>query len=429
MKKRYNTVILGIAAALALFVILARAEGLLAAWGEDWPMASTVTALSQTLNLKQRSALALKSSTRAAAMWSEEGIGAKLSTYDGVEWDTPPQILRETDVDIFWPTLAYSGTELLAAWVEDEISSPSSIIQMDVSTRHTETVMSGIIGMAVPKLAVGPDKAHLVFVHAENLIETDLYYTSRLLSKKAWAAPTKVITHSQVTLPATGGKIFFPQLALSQDGQTIHIVWAQEYNATKSRSIWYVEGNWTGSTLEWESPQQISPAGELGMRPNLIVDSQDRVHIVWARPTPNIVTPEEQDVLYKRLGTSGVVQLNDLPVQVNDKFPTVAEFSIAMSGSNLCITWHGLYGSINESEEVWMRCSADEGASWQDVRNASTSPDKISLFGNVRLDNAGSAYVTWVEFQIDNNEKKPLALNARIGPSTFKQVFLPLVMR
>jgi hypothetical protein len=414
---------------LAFLLTLHGAEGTLA-WGEDWPMSSPVLPLRQTLSLKQRSALALASSNRMAALWAEDGIGAKIRFYDGDQWTDPPQLLTAEGTNTLWPTLAYSGTKVLAAWVEGGISESSIVVQMDVDTMHREEVMTNVRGSVAPRLAVGPDKAHMVFAHAANIIEADLYYTTRNLDEAAWAAPTQVITHGQVTPPGAGGKIFYPQIALSGDGQTVHVVWEQEHSST--RAVWHVAGAWSGGGITWGTPQQISPAGEHGTRPNLTVDAGDRVHIVWGRPTPNYVEPEGQTVFYKQLGAPGdPIPLNDIALRVNDKFPTLAELSIAASGPSLCAMWHGHYGAAGESdtEEIWMRCSSDGGASWQGGINVSTSPNEHSLFGNIQVDSSGSVYATWVEFQIKDNEKQPLSLNVRSGPSDLYKVFLPLIMR
>lgn len=434
MKKRHWRVLISLVIAGAVgFLALIGVDNILA-WGEDWPMSSHVTPLMQTLALKQRSALALESCRRLAAVWAEEEIGTKVCFYDGSGW-TDPQLLTDEGTSTLYPTVAYSGTEALAAWVEGGISEPSTIIQMDLGTMHKEVVMTEVRGSVAPKLAVGQDKAHLVFAHAENIIEADLYYTTRDLEGTTWAAPTKVITHGQVTPPGGASKIFYPQLALSQDGQTVHIVWEQEYNTDeRQRSVWYVSGTWPsgGGAPTWGTPQRISPEGELGTRPNLAVDADDRVHVVWGRPQPDVLDPDGQDVLYKRVGSTGdPVQLNDLAIQVNNKFPTLAEFDIAAGGPSLCIVWHGHYGATGESdtEEVWMRCSYNGGATWEGGINVSTSADEHSLFGNIELDDGGSVYATWVEFQIKDNEKQPLSLNARSGPSDVHEVFLPLVMR
>ncbi len=430
MMTKQTKVKLGLGTLLALTLLLApfRVAGILA-WGSDWPMSSHVTPLRQTLALKQRSALALASSTQMVALWAEKETGAMISFYDGTQW-TQPALVTPDGTDTLWPTLAYSGTEVLAAWVEGGISEPSTIVQLDTGTGHRETIMTDVRGSTAPRLAVGPDKAHLVFAHADNIIEGDLYYTHRNLTETSWAAPTKVITHGQVT-PSGGGKIFYPHIALSQDGRTVHIVWEQEYSST--REVWYVSGTWSsGDVLTWSLPQQISPDGEHATRPNLTVDAGDEVHIVWGRPQPNYVEPDGQDVFYKRLGASGdPFKLNDLSLQVNDKFPTLAEFAIAAGGPSLCVAWHGHYGASGESdtEEIWMRCSPNDGTSWQGGIDVSTSPEEHSLFGNIQLDHSGSVYATWVEFQIKNNEKQPLSLNVRTGPSDVYQVFLPLIMR
>jgi hypothetical protein len=115
---------------------------------------------------------------------------------------------------------------------------------------------------------------------------------------------------------------------------------------------------------------------------------------------------------------------------VNNQFPSLAKLSITSEGSNVCIAWHGFYeDDPKNKEEIWMRCSANGGASWQGGINVSASDDLNSVFGNIQMDTSGVVHATWVEFAIEGSEKKPRSLNVRSGPLDVKNIFLPLVMK
>jgi hypothetical protein len=439
MKKQFHILIAGLISGLMLLLAISGAKSLFAQ-ESDWPMAESVTTLTTDPNMEQRSALALASSTRMAALWSEAGAGAKACIYDSNDW-SQPEILKATGINIYWPTLAYSGTEALAAWVEVEESTkkPNPIVQMDISTRHTETVASGVIGSSAPDMVIGSQKAHLVFASAQgnnNELFTDIYYTTRDLDETTWASPTKIITHEQV-IPAGrgGGIIFYPQIALSPDGQTVHVVWEQGYDALYWE-VWYIAGSQSPEgKIQWDTDtiQRVSPADELGSLPDLVVDAKDQVHVAWMRPEPYRKEHADQDIYYRRLGTSEdtIQRLNNQTLRVNDNFPGLVRLSMAGAGEDICVAWHGHHGApeSSETEDIWMRCSPNAGDSWQPVINVSGSPDEHSLFSNIQLDAQGSAYATWVEYKIEGSTKLPQSLNVRTGPATLNQVFLPVVMR
>ena len=78
-----------------------------------------------------------------------------------------------------------------------------------------------------------------------------------------------------------------------------------------------------------------------------------------------------------------------------------------------------------------MRCSQDEGESWQFLVNVSESTQKLSIFPTVRVDSEGQVHVTWAEFvlPIGTTKWEPDDFYYRTGTSDVKRIFLPLVMR
>jgi hypothetical protein len=438
MKKRRTLSIgLGITLTLTAALALMLAKDTLA-WGKDWPFSSPAVALWADDYLEQRSAMALESSDRMAILWSESGSegGAKICYYNGSH-RTDPQLLTSPDTATLWPALVYHGTEPLAAWVEGGgITTPSTIVQMDINTQQKQTVMTGATGASAPQMVVGNDRAHMVFASAHDnafYLQADIYYTSRDLNEATWATPTKVITYAQVTKSDSDSKIPYPpHLALSRDKQTLHLVWGQEQSTT-SKVIYYMAGNGlSDGTPNWETPEPVSPDNQFATRPTLAVDASDQVHIAWVRPNPTAGSDLiPQNAIYKKLGASGEpTQLNDLPFYVNNQFPSLAKLSITSEGSNVCIAWHGFYeDDPKNKEEIWMRCSANGGTSWQGGINVSASDALNSVFGNIQMDTSGVVHATWVEFEIEGSEKVPQSLNVRSGPLDVKNIFLPLVMK
>ncbi len=440
-------------------VILAGAlvTGVIAANGITWVGATPAANLSHNSNVRAESSLALGPDNRVAVIWSSKNAphSVSLAQTQGSGWTTTT--LAATNLETWYPAVAYSGTKVIAAWAQgatrDDRSKPRAVIQMDSDMTEPQTVITPVFGNIEIDLAIAPTGMHMIFAASTNPSSTivskfpwDLYYTHRYFTETTWSPPTIVITYAQVIPPqmqtdkSTAG-IWEPRLAVNNDGTQLNLVWRQEYRVTPiettyfTYTVWHASGDWQAGHIDWSTPQQVSPSSQkYTVRPDVAVGPTGKVHIMWTELVPgsgSTLNPNEQHINYVKLGNPTPTRINGEAIRVNNTQPTWATSAMAINGSHMCAAWHGFYAPLGVSgtEEVIMRCSRDEGESWQALINVSESKDNLSLFPVVKINATRQAHVVWVEFGLVVNQLVPIDLFYRTGTSEITLVFLPLVMR
>lgn len=412
--------------------------------GITWIGATAKVNLSNSQDVLDRSALAL-GPIRVAAVWAGDRttLGTFMTEKQGGEWVTSSLALTDPQ-ETWYSVLAYSGTQVIAVWVQGASrglpNQPRAVMQRDVGGIQAQTVITPIFGDVNPSLVVGPTGMHMVFAattSSTTVSITDLYYTHRYFTQTTWASPTVVVTHAQAIplgAPPSAALIWSPRIGLGNNGTTLHIVWEQEHRyagGVFTSTIWYVEGLWNSGNIVWTPVQQVSPADKrYSVRPNLAIGNNNKVHISWSELWPGSGTSIDPDAQYihcLQLGNPAPTEIGGGAIEVNNNKPTWATSSIAVNGKNLCVAWHGFY--TGDKEEIIMRCSQDEGASWGPLVNVSESPTLLSLFPTVKVDGAGQAHVAWVEFELVGSTFTNADLYYRAGSASVTGIFLPLVMR
>lgn len=437
--------ILAILLGLGLFILTTRvtAEEL------PWPGATDPAPLTQGNDLRERSAIAVAPGIdgNVSVAWaSERSGGITLTQQVAGSWATSKTVALDVTGKAGWhPNIVYSGTDVLATWVQGEAPSPVTYLRavrqetlgQDLNTLSTQTIITPVYGAVSPDVIIAPSGIHMVFSASRNnnpAIEVwnwNLYYMHRPLTTTTWSTPTVVITSTEVLSPGVSGQIWYPKLALDQNGTDIHIVWEQK---GEGFTVWYIHGIWTTQGVQWDTPMRASPTDQNAIRPNIAMDQNQQVHISWSeviRGSGGFSNPDAQYINYQR-GTPDQgnlpYRLQNRSLKVNNNFPTIAQSSISVQGERLCVAWHGFYEG-NNKEEIWMRCSPDGGLSWQGEINISQSQDWLSIFPRVRLDSQNQAHLVWMEYFLESNERQPEGLYYRTGVAELAQVFLPVITR
>ncbi len=384
----------------------------------------------------RRPSLALASGKTALAWYGADAhAGIYVSEWSGA-WNSGASVRTiTTSSESKFPSLVYSGTQqLLVAWLEGAgPNDPNTIFHQEVGKPAPVAVMPSVYGEAAPDQAVGSKALHLAFAAAQSkeyATQMDLYYVQRALNTTTWGAPTVVFTRSQVTREDVGG-IWSPQMALTQvdQTQTVHLVWEQT-TATISRTVWYVQGTQQGSSVVWQSPVRLSPAGQMAVRPSIVADADDQIHVVWSEIAAGTeAIPTAQYINYRRLFNgvwSSPTRIDPDPISINTLFPTKSTPQIAVSGDQICVAWHGYRGTGSSKEDIFLRCSRNGGLSWEYTFNVSEDADALSLFPTLQMDALKQVHVAWQ--------------NITVGPVTYKgafyrmgtvdfRVLLPVVLR
>ncbi len=436
------SIILAILLGLGLFIVTVGG----AAGEAPWPGATNPTPLTQRNDLRERSAIAVAPGLNgnvSVAWASERSGGITLTRQVNGSWAESQTVALDVTGEAGWnPRLVYSGTDILATWVQGKSAGgdPNTVIQQvlnqELATINTQTIITQVYGFIAPDVAIGPTGIHLVFSASSDPIVSkwDLYYAHRPLTTPTWSTPTVVLTSSAVITPGISSQIRDPKLALDQEGAGLHIVWQQDTRQDRSRRIWYIHGTWDATEITWNAPQRVSPLEHNAILPNITVDQEDQVHISWSEFIGAYTEADAQYINYQRGAPDqghSPYRLHNQVLQVNNNFPTNTEAAISARGERICIAWYGFYGPEGYlgKEEIWMRCSPDSGLSWQGEINVAQSSDLLSAHAQVTLDSQGQAHLIWGEFLIEGSETQPEGLYYRTGTAELDRVFLPVIMR
>ncbi len=432
-------------------------EATLDSGGISWPGAEVSVSLKSDYMFRSARAhftlapdLALAPGGRKAVIWASETDIARRSVFlaqAGQQGTWSTQVLfQDAEQEAWLPAVAYSGTQLLAAWVQGTYTVPlGNVVQYDVARAQTQVVMTNAYGYVSPRLAVAPSRVHMVYAarrpaERSGIWAGDLYHVHRALTLSTWSTPTVVVSYTAVVTQAIQAGIRNPHIALSEDGRHLHVAWQQiakqEINGTivsLPDSIWYISGTLNAQDVLWGQPMRVS-SSTLQMdavQPDIAVDNHGGAHVVF---TISTYRQDRQYILYRRLVSntwSMPVTLTAQAINASKNSPTWAASAVDTADGLVCVTWHGYYGGAGTSrEEIFLRCSHDRGVTWQVTVNVAESPNIFSIFPVVGLDEWGQVHVAWGELvespSMDDNLYDAFY---RRGPNEVHVSFLPVIAR
>jgi len=437
MRESWRFILIGI----VLLILLPSDQAL--AGDAGWQEGDSIANLSQSGDAGSPD-LALGPAGKIAVVWA--GNNEKnvfLARLNEDVWLTT--VLTGTEsADALSPNLVYIGTQLLTVWVE-ATAEEKNIVQYDVDEGTSPQVVASLYGETIaPRMAVGANGVYMVFAAATSEAtrsQTDLYYTYRLGSATTWISPTIAITHSQAVLP-NSGQVWYPDLALSPDGDTLHVVWEQvetiiEPEISHSRTVWYTAGVWQSGEQQflWSAPVCLSPNGQTAVRPRVTVDEAGRVHVTWVELYGGLlIRPPGQYINYRRqesIQWTDPIHIDPVHVMVNNITPTWSKAIADARGDTICVVWHGYRGTLEDTgqEETLMRCSRNGGQTWDSfTTNISETPNRLSLYPAIRIDSTGHLHIIWREYQ-GGSYMTNYDIYYRSGSIPKFRIYLPLVLR
>jgi hypothetical protein len=235
-------------------------------------------------------------------------------------------------------------------------------------------------------------------------------------------------------------------MAAGPDGQTLHLVWEESTLTTKS--IKYISATVSGGSTSWSTtPTTLSPGIPQSIRPDIAVDADGNVHVVW----PEVVGVygvdyDEQYVRYTRLDAGSGTWLDswriDLEhVEANGIAPAynsahVATWKDDETGQiTVCAAWHGFRSGfqIPEAEEALLTCSLDGGDTWLKTLNVSRSTTsagtEVSIRPVIAFDSSGNVHIAWQEYSGGGSVRYDYEIYYVSGKPGAGPVYLPLVSR
>jgi hypothetical protein len=323
---------------------------------------------------------------------SSRNIYYAASTDNGWHWDAPQPVL-ETASDSWRPSMVISGTTPILAWAETTWPSERATYQLTLGDPTPTTVPNDHTVLAyAPRLALGPGGELHLALHGGLDARPDILYSRRAAGATAWPTAT-------VVFESTNTGSYYPAIAVSADGQTVHLVWQDNFGGAQS-TVYYLRGQQSGDEVIWETPLSLSEGITRSVRPAIALWGET-VHVVWGEQASGF---EEQYVGYSRsedegLNWSAPDRVSPEPVSANNVAPTdvAPTLAIAPSGA-LCVAWHGFHsGMVSKTEEIYLACSSDQGANWGSPVNVSRSRNVMSIRPVLAIGSDGILSLAWQE--------------------------------
>ncbi|MEA3339478.1 MAG: hypothetical protein U9R15_05875, partial [Chloroflexota bacterium] len=368
---------------------------------------------------------------RAIVVWSEERSGSRniYFTEDVAGNWTMSQVISATASPSQYPDVLAVGDEVFVAWVDGTFSTTIYEARKTASTPwEASQIPSPGSGGAIVRLAGGAGRLHALF---NDFSDAKIYHTSRALTAGSWPEATPIYT-------STAWGAWFPALATSTDGQTLHAAW-QDQKSNDQIVITYMSGVVNGASIDWSPAITLSTEIAQSRLPDIEVDSEGDVHVVWGEPGSE--DKNEQYVRYTRYNDaadswSTPVRIDSVPVRVNTDNPTYIAPRLALwEGGNqvkICVAWYGFRTSDSSAEDVLLRCSQDGGEAWSSAtENVSRSRDAvevgwgISFLPAAAFNTSGQLHLAWQERAGSQATTDYEIYHSRVQ----HLVYLPLVMR
>ncbi len=409
MHKRLWIVPLMVLSALALTVALVHAVYVDPIWTGGEPSLQL-----NSSGYNRYSAVALADNGTLGIVWSRVAPDQKtglrwltLTQRTGTTWT--PITLRSVTTDINQPAVAYLGTTWHVAWTEGLYSGPAKLMVMREG-EAAQVLQQPVYRYATPDMASAANGLHMVYAAAPSANypnnKPDLYYAFYPANGSNWMAPTLAITSSQVLTPGVRGEIWYPRIAVNPEGTRIHLVWEQVVDLAESAryEVWYVQGTLSGSNVSWGQARRLSPQGQYGLRPELVLDAQGYPHVIWTEALPPLGRPAAQYIDYRAQTAQGwniPTRIDPNNATASNLTPTYVQAEIALHGTRLCVAWHASRDP-NAKEELLLTCSEDQGTSWGTTVNVSNTPDQLSLYPHILFTPQGKLLLTWIESNSSN---------------------------
>jgi len=295
---------------------------------EDIPFCTSVN-ISRNDNDSLHPIIFRESSGTLNLIWDNATIGNNVimfcrSTNNGVSWSTPINV-SSIYKNSYYPTItADSAGNLNAAWRDGAIT--------DKEIMYSRSVDNGV----------------------------------------TWSVPTNISNNSTQS--------FNPTITVDSD-HNLFLAW--EDQLPDSTEILFSRSSDNGST--WSLPANISRNSGLSVRPRIIVDKNDNLHLAWK--DSNFGSGE---ILYSHSTNHG--ESWDLPKNISNNADESRNLTITVdSSNNLNIAWQD--GSSGYYEILFSR-STDNGVTWS-VPITITNSSGHSGFPNITADSAGNLYIAW----------------------------------
>ena len=205
---------------------------------------------------------------------------------------------------------------------------------------------------------------------------------------------------SNLAFASDPGGTFFPRLAIDSNGDVHSVYWSA---ASQGNEIYYFK--WDGTTGEpIIEDYRVTFAGGFSGRPDIEIDSQDQVHIVWLDRRDGGTNAE---IYYEKLLVDGAV----VESLVHNKRLTFADGAsvrpslIIDSQDNIHVAWYddrddgeagGVIGDVSSNHEIYYKKTDNNGTTLiDDIRV--TDAEGLSQRPYIDVDSNDDVHISFMD--------------------------------
>lgn len=207
-------------------------------------------------------------------------------------------------------------------------------------------------------------------------------------------------TETEVISADSTGASYSPELAVDSENN-IHMVW---YDYTDylgcgiDGDIFYRKLNTVTNT--WSTTEVVSTESTIGsVAPSLTVDSNDNIHVVWHDATDYLGSGGgDYDIFYKKLDTStnlwGITEV----VSIESSAISYDASVVVDSSGDVYVAWEESENDDGEGDRDIYFKKRDAGTdSWGTAEDLSFISDENSYDPNLGIDSSGDIHIAWVD--------------------------------
>ena len=276
----------------------------------------------------------------AHVVWEEFVYGTRnkiyYSFFDGKSWSAPISLsdsLLQGNSKAKWADIAIDQKNRIHLVWQDAITGYTEVYYAMYDGDHWSTPLNlsnNPNGAVIPKIAIdGQNHLHVVWCNYGDFWELDsveIYYSK--FDGDSWTTP--------VNISRSPKQSYYPNIAIGPDDNP-HVVWEERKRGYRIYYSFY-----DGSS--WSTPHSLdSLTGESGYLPDLVVDQQNNVHIVWGGESPALWY-----VFYNGMSWSSPCDLS-IAASVNALIP-----DITVDHTNcLHLVWTELTDYIHDISDIY----------------------------------------------------------------------------
>jgi len=323
--------------------------------------------------------LAVDSSGYINLVWADNGSGNYDIYYSrsedgGATWSARIN-LSSTSVTSYYPCIALdSSGNINVAWKEDNTGEIFFRRSQDNGTGWSAAVnISNTAGNSDgPKIVVDSSGNINVAWGDFDPGNSDIYFTRSADNGATWSQVKNIY-------PSTVGS-HYPDIAVDNSGN-INVAWLED--TPTDVEIYFSRSTDNGAT--WSQVKNISNNSSYSSDPEIAVDSDGNINVVWSDNSPGIF-----DIFFSRSTNNGAgwsTAVNISSNAANCYYPDIA----LDSAGNINVVWSH-YDSGNY--DIYFSRSLDNGPTWTSFLNISNNTG-TSFNPAIAADSAGNINVAW----------------------------------